>query len=392
MECKRCLYNDEHPLGITFNSDGICSGCLIHEEKDSIDWSKKYEKLEELVNNYRQGEYYDCVVPVTSSSDSFFVLHHVINILKLKPLVVHYNKYFNNMLSIRNLAKLREVFGVDIIIKNSNLKIVQDITRYALERYGNPYWHALAGNTVFAVQSATKFNIPLIVWGAHQGIEQVGMFAYDQGVEMTRRYRKDHDLFRKEVVNEDDPFSILNESIFGNYEYPNDNVLYEKKIRGIYLNNFIRWDYRKQAELVVEKYGFETLKSSSTFDIYENVDCYVYLNIHNKLKYLKHGYSKVTDQLCREIRHKRLSREEAAIIEKAYIGKWNEYEDIFCDWLGIKKESLEYICSLHTKHKIKDESLTKSEKKIVDKFESTYIQNPIKETVKEGYIYFGKGV
>ena len=118
MECKRCLYNEDHPLGITFNSEGICSGCLIHEEKDSIDWSKKYEILEELVNNYRQPEYYDCVVPVTSSSDSFFVLHHVINNLKLKPLVVHYNKYFNNKLSIRNLARLREVFGVDIIIKN----------------------------------------------------------------------------------------------------------------------------------------------------------------------------------------------------------------------------------------------------------------------------------
>ena len=32
--CKRCLYSTDHPLGLTINNDGICSGCEIHEEKD----------------------------------------------------------------------------------------------------------------------------------------------------------------------------------------------------------------------------------------------------------------------------------------------------------------------------------------------------------------------
>ena len=46
--CKRCLYTSIHPLNITFNDDGICSGCIIHEKKDKLDWgnrkknSKKY--------------------------------------------------------------------------------------------------------------------------------------------------------------------------------------------------------------------------------------------------------------------------------------------------------------------------------------------------------------
>ena len=182
MECTRCLYSNKHALGITFDDKGICSGCQIHEEKDSIDWSAKFEDLKKLVSPYKEKDHYDCVVPVTATSDSYFVLHNVINVLKLKPLVVYYNKYFNNNLSIRNLANLRETFGVDIIIKNSNLNNVKDITRYTLERHGNPYWHALAGNSVFAVQSAEKFNIPLIIWGAHQGIEQVGMFPYKQNV------------------------------------------------------------------------------------------------------------------------------------------------------------------------------------------------------------------
>ena len=42
---------------------------------------------------------------------------------------------------------------------------------------------------------AINYKIPLIIWGAHQGLEQVGMFSHTHEVEMTRRYGHDHDLF-----------------------------------------------------------------------------------------------------------------------------------------------------------------------------------------------------
>ena len=37
------------------------------------------------------------------------------------------------------------------------------------------------------------------IWGAHQGLEQVGMFSHLNKVEMTRRYRKEHDLMGYEA-------------------------------------------------------------------------------------------------------------------------------------------------------------------------------------------------
>ena len=43
--CKRCLYSENHPLGIIINSEGICSGCVVHEEKDSLDWEDRLKKL-----------------------------------------------------------------------------------------------------------------------------------------------------------------------------------------------------------------------------------------------------------------------------------------------------------------------------------------------------------
>ena len=52
--CKRCLYPENHPLNITFDNEGVCSGCRIHEEKDVLDWDLRIEKLKKLVEPYKK--------------------------------------------------------------------------------------------------------------------------------------------------------------------------------------------------------------------------------------------------------------------------------------------------------------------------------------------------
>ena len=50
-QCKRCLYKSNHPLGITFNKDGICSGCQIHEEKDSLNWNDTVKQESDTIDS-----------------------------------------------------------------------------------------------------------------------------------------------------------------------------------------------------------------------------------------------------------------------------------------------------------------------------------------------------
>lgn len=199
--CKRCLYTTRHPLGLTLDEEGICSGCRIHEEKDALDWAGRWKRLEDLVAPYRitNGKAYDCIVPVTGGNDSYFIVHLVKERLGLNPLLVTYNKYFNTPLGIRNLANLRIRFNCDIIYQNVNPESVKKITRTTLREIGSIYWPCIAGQTAFPVQTAVRYKIPLIIWGAHQGLEQVGMFSHEHEVEMSRRYRKDHDLMGYEA-------------------------------------------------------------------------------------------------------------------------------------------------------------------------------------------------
>src|SRR5690606_8849169 len=105
---------------------------------------------------------------------------------------------------------------------NVNPLSVRKITRSTLRRMGSMYWPCLAGQSVFPVQTAARLKVPLIIWGGHQGLEQTGMFSHEHEVEMTRRYRKDHDLMGVEADDLLSLFDMLTEDDIWQYRYPED--------------------------------------------------------------------------------------------------------------------------------------------------------------------------
>ena len=347
--CRRCLYTDRHPLGLTIDEEGLCSGCRIHEEKDRLDWNARWRRLEELVAPYRirDASTYDCIVPVSGAGDSHFIVHLVKERLGMNPLLVSYNKLFNTPLGIRNLANLRIRFNCDLLLQHVNPVSVKKITRATLRQFGSMYWHCLAGQTVFPVQTAVRYRIPLIIWGAHQGLEQVGMFSHEHEVEMTRRYRKDHDLMGREADDLLSIFDTLNEGDIWQFRYPGDDELHAVGVRGIYLGNFVRWDPRRQHEQMIDTHGYRSARFERTFDTYDHVDCWNYMGIHDHLKLVKHGYSRVTDHACREIRHGRMTREQALRLVGEYSHAQPGHVDLFCDWLGIDRRALQFIVDCH---------------------------------------------
>lgn len=347
--CRRCLYTTAHPLGLTLDEEGICSGCRIHEEKDRLDWQERWNKLESLVAPYRirDASNYDCIVPVTGGNDSYYIVHLVKNRLGLNPLLVTYNKYFNTPLGIRNLANLRIRFNCDILVQNVNPISVKKITRATLRRFGSIYWHCLAGQTVFPVQTAVRYKVPLIIWGAHQGLEQVGMFSHEHEVQMTRRHRKDHDLMGFEADDVLSNFDTLTEEDIWQYRYPDDRELNEVGVTGIYLGNYVRWDPKAQHEQMILEFGYQSANFGRTFDCYDFVDCFNYMDLHDQIKLYKHGFSKVTDHACREIRHGRLTREQGLTLVRKHEQAPLRYLDLFCKWLGVTPRGLQFMVDRH---------------------------------------------
>ena len=347
--CKRCLYPANHPLNLIFNSEGICSGCMVHEEKDVINWQERSTKLTAIFESYRNksGNNYDCIIPVSGARDSYFIVHMIKNVYKMNPLLVTYNKQYNTDVGVRNLANLRIQFDCDIMTLTVNPETVKKITRATMRKMGSIYWHCLAGQTVYPVQMAVKLKIPLIIWGAHQGVDQVGMFSHLDEVEMTRKYRKEHDLMGVEAEDLIDEFDGINRNDILPFLYPDDKELEQVGVRGIYLNNYIRWDSRLQHEEMISRYGYETAQLNRTFDTYNDIDCWNYADVHDYIKFLKHGYSKVVDHATREIRLGHMTREEGLILTSIYIKKRPENLKLFLDWIGMTENAFHFIIDQH---------------------------------------------
>ena len=224
---------------------------------------------------------------------------------------------------------------------------------------------------------------------------------------MTRRFREDHDLFGIEAENLLNLKNNLTEEDIWQYRYPDDKILNSIGVRGIYLGNYIKWDPAQQHQLMVKKFGFKTAKSNRTFDTYDHVDCFNYLNLHDKLKLFKHGYSKVTDHACREIRFNRLTRNTAIKLVKKYELEKVNYSDKFSEWLDIDTNSLNFILDQFKNKKFwKQKSLREwnfnglskrlsfgHDLKVEKKMRTYFTANDTLESGESSdYIIFGKGI
>ena len=187
----------------------------------------------------------------------------------------------------------------------------------------------------------------MIIWGAHQGVDQVGIFSHENEVEMTRKYRKEHDLMGFEAEDLISELDNINEQDIVQYKYPDDKEIERIGVRGIYLNNYIRWDSKTQHEEMIKLYDYETSIQTRTFDTYNDVDCFNYSDVHDYIKYIKHGYGKVTDHACREIRLRRMTREQGIEMVKKYINKKPINLELFLNWIGITENSFHFLMDQH---------------------------------------------
>ncbi len=91
------------------------------------------------------------------------------------------------------------------------------------------------------------------------------MFSHQDEVEMTRRYRQDHDLFGVEVNDISDTYDDLDEHDLINFLYPPFTDIEDIGVRGIYLGNYIRWDSYAQHIKMVKQFDFKGRKLARTF-------------------------------------------------------------------------------------------------------------------------------
>ena len=190
--------------------------------------------------------------------------------------------------------------------------MLKEIIRNSISKFGSIYFPHLACKYSYPVQVAVEHKVPLIIWGAHEGVEQTGMFSHHDYIEMSYRHYIDFHCMGYKIDDFIGPFDTFTEKDLFRFIYPSHKKkILTNKIKGIFLNNYTLWDPLKQNFKASKKYGAFVTKHIRSYDSYEYIDCHHYMGVHDHIKKQKYGYSKVLDQINREIRFKRIDKKSS---------------------------------------------------------------------------------
>lgn len=324
--CVKCVYPAATGHRLTFDEQGVCSGCRVAATKEKINWQEREATLKELAERYRSkdGSNYDCIIPVSGGKDSYFQTHYVTKVLGLKPLLVTYHGNNYTEEGERNLQRMRHVFDADHIIFRPSEALIIKMNRLCFKKMGDMNWHNHCGIYTYPVQIAVKHKIPLLLWGEHGTLDLVGMFSFDDFPEMSARDRLEHGLRGfdwYDMINEEE--GIREQDLLW-AKYPTDEELESSGVRGLYLGNYVDWDANRQYKLVRELYGWEELHDplDRTYRRFSNLDDMHENGAHDYLKYIKFGYGRASDHACKDIRSGLMTREQGIEMVRTYDHVW----------------------------------------------------------------------
>ena len=354
--CSKCVYPGVAATAVTFDKDGVCSGCRVNTQKTDIDWEERWNWLTELVSEYKNDGYYDIVIPVSGGKDSYFQTH-IAKKLGLKPLLVTYHG--NNYLAEGeyNLNRMRKVFDCDHIIFKPSEEVLIKMNRIGFKLQGDMNWQNHCGIFSLPINMAVKFNIPLMLWGEHGFMDLGGMYSYNDFVEFTAKFRLEHaqrgydwydftDAGLEKLGRGDLKEGLTEKDLFW-AKYPTDDEIDSIGVRGIYLSNFVPWDGYENARISKEIYGWKEAEQpfERTYRTFSNLDDMHENGIHDYLKFVKLGYGRGTDHAMKDIREGRMTREQGIEMIKKY-DHVKPYRDLnrWLEYVGMTEDEFDYIC------------------------------------------------
>jgi N-acetyl sugar amidotransferase len=333
--CTRCCM-PETQEGVDFDEMGVCTACRSSEEKMHIDWVVREQKLRAILKDAQKkaGNNYDCVLPISGGKDSFYQAHVLTKVYGLKPLAVTFSHNWFSETGYYNLQRLLEVFDLDHLQFTPARGLVNRLARKSLGAIGDSCWHCHSGVGAFPMQVATRFRIPLLVWGESIS-ENDGRATYQCPVTTF-----DRDYFTKvsarltadEMVGDD-----LTAKDLHPFELPSYEEIDDTGVWGIHLGDYLFWDEERQTEWIREVYGWRETEMEGSYKGYKSAEC-IMSGMHDFTCYLKRGFGRSTWQASVDVRNGLLTRQEGFDLIQRHDQERPEALDYYLKLTGMSEE------------------------------------------------------
>jgi len=343
--CRNCTVSNQRPR-IEFDSKGICSACKYAEVKrQQIDWKEREKELRELLKQYKRKDGHpEVLVPVSGGKDSVAVAHKLKYKYGMNVLTVTWAPHLYTEIGWSNFQSMINIGGFDNILGTPNGIIHKKLTKLSLEILGDPFQPFVYGQTNFPLQIATKYKIPLIMYGENGEVEYGGDMK--NALSPTRDFKVDH---KKHYFSGIGPGDLVKYGIkkkeMQTYMAPSDEELESLKVQIHFFGYYTKWLPQENYYYASEHAGFKAnqTRSEGTYSKYASLDDKLD-GFHYYLSYIKFGIGRATADSSHEIRDGHLTREEGVQLVKLYDGEFpKKYFKTFLEYCNITEDYFEKV-------------------------------------------------
>jgi len=335
--------NDNQKKGTEIDDNNICNACNYHEMKKKIDWQKREEKLLEILDIYRGKNEYDCVVPGSGGKDSGYAAHILKYKYGMNPLTVTWSPHIYTDIGWKNFTNWSQVGGFDNILFTPNGKLHKYLTQQAFLNLLHPFQPFMIGQKNIGPRIASKFNIPLVIYGENTS-EYGASIKENFDPVMEQKYftsdEKENIYFGQKNINQ-----ILKETDFKINDFQpyipikKENIE-SNEIKVFYLGYFHKWDPQEMYYYANENTGFKanSERTEGTYSKYAGIDDKIE-NFHYYTTYIKFGIGRTTFDAGQEVRNEKITRDEAIGLVKKFDHEFpKKYFDDFLKYININEE------------------------------------------------------
>lgn len=184
--CSRCLYDETVP-NITFDENGVCNYCRIHDQMNQEyptgeEGKRRLHAIADKIRRDGRGKQYDVIVGVSGGADSSYLVY-LAKELGLRPLGVHFDNTWDSTVAVENIHDVLKKLDVDLYTYVVDNKEYDDIYRSFLKA-GVPDVEAPTDIGLASVlnMAAEKFRVKYIFEGHSfrtEGIAPLGWIYMD---------------------------------------------------------------------------------------------------------------------------------------------------------------------------------------------------------------------
>ena len=209
-------------------------------------------------------------------------------------------------------------------------------------------WHCHTGIYSYPIRLAIKLNIPLVIFGE----PLAEMSAYYDYSETEYEDEEKFDRTRNLGISADDMYGMINSKNdpvdkrdLIPYTFPSKDEYDKAGIMSINLGSFVKWDYEKQYNIINKELGWEKDELEGVPDELNKagskIECYMQ-GTRDYLKFVKRGYSRVSQLLSIELRKGNIKKEDAEKYIKEE-GQKPPSLEIFLEYMGLSEDEFNKI-------------------------------------------------